>query len=232
MLPAHQLQGELAISVPRYRQPRATITAGKGYSLIISFAHLHSIQMHIQMFCMQVLFAASQALFRMQEKLCRMAEAQKNEKSWSLPFHPSRSLIFTCRTRRKFQLHCDRLEACSGLRHGTRCAACLCNACSLPLMPLPAAHAADSWPSQQPQQWAAAGRRPGKRRIPPQMLTRRIAASLRLERTLKPGRGLNAATLHCESGAAPLPCDAGACCDATVVQVEKQPLHVLARSGC
>ena len=85
MLPAHQLQGELAISVPRYRQPRATITAGKGYSLIISFAHLHSIQMHIQMFCMQVLFAASQALFRMQEKLCRMAEAQKNEKSWSLP---------------------------------------------------------------------------------------------------------------------------------------------------
>ena len=35
MLPAHQLQGELAISVPRYRQPRATITAGKGYSLII-----------------------------------------------------------------------------------------------------------------------------------------------------------------------------------------------------
>ena len=31
MLPAHQLQGELAISVPRHRHPRATITAGKGW---------------------------------------------------------------------------------------------------------------------------------------------------------------------------------------------------------
>ena len=29
MLPAHQLQGELAISVPRHRHPRATITAGR-----------------------------------------------------------------------------------------------------------------------------------------------------------------------------------------------------------
>ena len=27
MLPVHQLQGELAISVPRHRHPRATITA-------------------------------------------------------------------------------------------------------------------------------------------------------------------------------------------------------------
>ena len=33
MLPAHQLQGELAISVPRYRHPRATITAGKGWGI-------------------------------------------------------------------------------------------------------------------------------------------------------------------------------------------------------
>ena len=31
MLPAHQLQGELAISVQRHRHPRATITAGKGW---------------------------------------------------------------------------------------------------------------------------------------------------------------------------------------------------------
>ena len=31
MLPAHQLQGELAISVPRYRHLRTTITAGKGW---------------------------------------------------------------------------------------------------------------------------------------------------------------------------------------------------------
>ena len=29
MLPVHQLQGELAISVPRHRHPRATITAGR-----------------------------------------------------------------------------------------------------------------------------------------------------------------------------------------------------------
>ena len=29
MLPAHQLQGELAISVPRHRHPRVTITAGR-----------------------------------------------------------------------------------------------------------------------------------------------------------------------------------------------------------
>jgi hypothetical protein len=31
MLPVHQLQGELAISVPRHKHPRATITAGKGW---------------------------------------------------------------------------------------------------------------------------------------------------------------------------------------------------------
>jgi len=36
MLPAHQLQGELAISVPRYRHPRATITAGKGAGLHVN----------------------------------------------------------------------------------------------------------------------------------------------------------------------------------------------------
>ena len=35
MLPAHQLQGELAISVPRYRHPRATITAGKGWGMCL-----------------------------------------------------------------------------------------------------------------------------------------------------------------------------------------------------
>ena len=33
MLPAHQLQGELAISVPRYRHLRATITAGEGWGI-------------------------------------------------------------------------------------------------------------------------------------------------------------------------------------------------------
>ena len=38
MLPAHQLQGELAISVPRHRHPRATITAGKGWG-ICRFTH-------------------------------------------------------------------------------------------------------------------------------------------------------------------------------------------------
>jgi hypothetical protein len=38
MLPAHQLQGELAIPVPRYRHPRATITAGKGWD-ICRFTH-------------------------------------------------------------------------------------------------------------------------------------------------------------------------------------------------
>ena len=31
MLPAHQLQGELAISVPRHRHPRATSTAGQSF---------------------------------------------------------------------------------------------------------------------------------------------------------------------------------------------------------
>ena len=31
MLPAHQLQGELAIPVPEYRHPRATITAANAY---------------------------------------------------------------------------------------------------------------------------------------------------------------------------------------------------------
>ena len=36
--PAHQLQGELAISVPRHRHPRATITAGKGWG-ICRFTH-------------------------------------------------------------------------------------------------------------------------------------------------------------------------------------------------
>jgi len=38
MLPAHQLQGELAIPVPRNRQPRATTTAGKGWG-ICRFTH-------------------------------------------------------------------------------------------------------------------------------------------------------------------------------------------------
>ena len=38
MLPVHQLQGELAISVPRHRHPRATITAGKGWG-ICRFTH-------------------------------------------------------------------------------------------------------------------------------------------------------------------------------------------------
>ena len=38
MLPAHKLQGELAIPVPRYRHPRATITAGKGWG-ICRFTH-------------------------------------------------------------------------------------------------------------------------------------------------------------------------------------------------
>ncbi len=38
MLPAHQLQGELAISVPRHRHPRETITAGKGWG-ICRFTH-------------------------------------------------------------------------------------------------------------------------------------------------------------------------------------------------
>jgi hypothetical protein len=33
MLPAHQLQGKLAISVPWYRHPCATITAGKGWGI-------------------------------------------------------------------------------------------------------------------------------------------------------------------------------------------------------
>jgi hypothetical protein len=47
----------------------------------------------------------------------------------------------------------------------------------------------------------------------------------------KPGRGKNAATLQCDSGTAPQPCDAGASCDATVVQVGKQLRYVLARSG-
>jgi hypothetical protein len=31
MLPEYQLQGELVISVPRHRHPRATITVGKGW---------------------------------------------------------------------------------------------------------------------------------------------------------------------------------------------------------
>ena len=43
MLPAHQLQGELAISVPRLRHARWTITAGKGwfpYLLLNVFLHI------------------------------------------------------------------------------------------------------------------------------------------------------------------------------------------------
>ena len=32
-MPAHQLQGELAIPVPRYRHRSATITAGKGWGI-------------------------------------------------------------------------------------------------------------------------------------------------------------------------------------------------------
>jgi len=61
MLPAHQLQGELAISVPRHRHPRATITAGKGWGICRftrSYPHvllLHSCTqrsfLHIQIFC-------------------------------------------------------------------------------------------------------------------------------------------------------------------------------------
>jgi hypothetical protein len=60
-LPAHQLQGELAISVPRHRHPRATITAGKGWGICRftrSYPHvllLHSCTqrsfLHIQIFC-------------------------------------------------------------------------------------------------------------------------------------------------------------------------------------
>jgi hypothetical protein len=38
MLPAHQLQGELAIPVLRYRHPRTTITAGQGWG-ICRFTH-------------------------------------------------------------------------------------------------------------------------------------------------------------------------------------------------
>ena len=38
MLPVHQLQGELAISVPRHRHLHATITAGKGWG-ICRFTH-------------------------------------------------------------------------------------------------------------------------------------------------------------------------------------------------
>jgi len=41
MLPAHQLQGELAILVPRYRHPRATITAGKGWASANAVARPH-----------------------------------------------------------------------------------------------------------------------------------------------------------------------------------------------
>jgi hypothetical protein len=33
MLPEYQLKGELVISVPRHRHPRATITAGKGWGI-------------------------------------------------------------------------------------------------------------------------------------------------------------------------------------------------------
>ena len=38
MLPEYQLKGELVISVPRHRHPRATITAGKGWG-ICRFTH-------------------------------------------------------------------------------------------------------------------------------------------------------------------------------------------------
>ena len=38
MLPVHQLQGELAISVPRHRHLHATLTAGKGWG-ICRFTH-------------------------------------------------------------------------------------------------------------------------------------------------------------------------------------------------
>ncbi len=38
MLPEYQLQGELVISVPRHRHPRATITTGKGWG-ICRFTH-------------------------------------------------------------------------------------------------------------------------------------------------------------------------------------------------
>jgi hypothetical protein len=41
MWPAHQLQGELAIPVPEYRHPRATITAANAYKAYDERLHLY-----------------------------------------------------------------------------------------------------------------------------------------------------------------------------------------------